>query len=305
MKRTLLLALFATATSVLAQTAPERVYDDAKTIERVAEVSRRDLPVDVLRRIATEDLDLLRAKRADGTYQYAHHEREEAGRIEESFTIRAGGRDLTQKLRFKGDFVYRLDIQAPNRRLVVARNRRFWLDRVDLEYKPVDGGVERFESKIFGVWLEPGVKKTIDLPAIARQATAIIHVKLDEKKGTANADVTFFKARVSDNQDSPYALGVQNVKSILRALDSADRTSVRSLAASLRASLPTPATSSISSIEVRPSPLPTPARTAATSDPDLYLELQWIEDSLTGTPEERRAGLDRLHQLVRRLRPGV
>lgn len=304
MKRTLSFVLFATATSVLAQTAPERVYDDAKTIERVAEVSRRDLPVDVLRRIATEDLDLLRAKRADGTYQYAHHEREEAGRIEESFTIRASGRDLTQKLRLKGDFVYRLDIQAPSRRLVVARNRRFWLDRVDLEYKSVDGGVEHFETKIFGVWLEPGVKKTIDLPEIARQATAIIHVKLDEKKGTANADLTFFKARVSDNQDSPYALGVQNVKSILRALDSADRTSVRSLAAALRASLPAPATS-ISSIEVRPSPAPPPGRTAATPDPDLYLELQSIEDSLTGTPEERRAGLDRLHQLVRRLRPGV
>jgi len=37
-------------------------------------------------------------------------------------------------------------------------------------------------------------------------------------------------------------------------------------------------------------------------DPDLYNELQAIEDLLTGNETERRQGLDRLHQLVRKLR---
>jgi hypothetical protein len=35
----------------------------------------------------------------------------------------------------------------------------------------------------------------------------------------------------------------------------------------------------------------------------MYQDLQTVEDLLTGTEAEKREGLDRLHQLVRRLRP--
>jgi hypothetical protein len=38
------------------------------------------------------------------------------------------------------------------------------------------------------------------------------------------------------------------------------------------------------------------------TDPETLSELQAIEDLLTGTEAERRQGLDRLHQLVRKLR---
>jgi hypothetical protein len=37
--------------------------------------------------------------------------------------------------------------------------------------------------------------------------------------------------------------------------------------------------------------------------PDVYAELQSIEDLMTGSDAEKRQGLDRLHQLLRRLRP--
>jgi hypothetical protein len=36
---------------------------------------------------------------------------------------------------------------------------------------------------------------------------------------------------------------------------------------------------------------------------EMHTELQLIEDLLTGSEAERREGLDRLHQLVRRTRP--
>jgi len=39
-----------------------------------------------------------------------------------------------------------------------------------------------------------------------------------------------------------------------------------------------------------------------TPAPDIAAELQSIEDLLTGTEAERRQGLDKLHQLLRRLR---
>jgi hypothetical protein len=44
--------------------------------------------------------------------------------------------------------------------------------------------------------------------------------------------------------------------------------------------------------------------TAPKADDQLYGELQSIEDLLTGTDAEKRQGLDRLHQLLRRLRTG-
>jgi hypothetical protein len=72
------------ATTTFAQAPAQRVADDALVIDRVAEVSKRDLPADLLKRIVNEDIDLLRGKRADGTYEFANYERLEAGRKTES-----------------------------------------------------------------------------------------------------------------------------------------------------------------------------------------------------------------------------
>jgi len=292
----MLAALVVGAAPLAAQSSIQQVVDDARTIGRVADVSRRDLPQEVLRRIATEDLEFLRMKNPDGTYQYARYEREEADRIEESFSVRTDGRDLNQKTRFKGDYVYRLIIQAPMRRLLIAKNRRVYLERVDLEFQPL-GGSPTLDTRTFGEWLEPGVRKTIDLPAVARNLNVVVYTRLDEKSGSANLDMTLLRARVSDN---PYAVAVQNVKAILRAVETSDRASIRSLAASLQGSLPNsqiPLAASISAV-----PPSDPKRTALETD-ELQRELRLIEDALTGSPEERRGGLDRLHQLIRRLRP--
>ena len=79
--------LFLAATAALAQTPAAHVADDAKVIDRVAEASRKDLPQDLLKRIVTEDIELLRVKRADGTYQYAGYDKMEAGRISQSFSV--------------------------------------------------------------------------------------------------------------------------------------------------------------------------------------------------------------------------
>ena len=55
-----------------------RVADDAKTVDRVAEASKRDLPRDLLARIINNDIELLRGHRSDGTYEYASFERFES-----------------------------------------------------------------------------------------------------------------------------------------------------------------------------------------------------------------------------------
>ena len=58
MKRWIL--LLAIAGVVQAQSPAQRVADDAMVIDRVAELSKRDLPRDLLKRMVTEDIDLLR-----------------------------------------------------------------------------------------------------------------------------------------------------------------------------------------------------------------------------------------------------
>jgi len=45
-----------------------------------------------------------------------------------------------------------------------------------------------------------------------------------------------------------------------------------------------------------------PPSPAAADFPAIVRELQAIEDLMTGTETERREGLDRLHQLLRRMR---
>src|SRR5687768_4411816 len=131
MTRLVIVALFL-ATGAFGQQM-QRVADDALVIDRVAEASKRDLPADLLERILSEDIDLLRGKRADGTYEYATYERLEAGRQTQSFSVNPR-KDQMETLEMKGSFVYRVIVDVPRRRLVVGRNRPIWIERIDVEY---------------------------------------------------------------------------------------------------------------------------------------------------------------------------
>jgi hypothetical protein len=104
------------------------------------------------------------------------------------------------------------------------------------------------------------------------------------------------QARVFDHPDSPYADAVASEKAILRALDNGDTGSMRAMASriinDLQPAVAAEGGGTQKNVEV----------VAPRVDADLYNELQAIEDLLTGNETERRQGLDRLHQLVRKLR---
>jgi hypothetical protein len=315
--------MLALAPAALAQPAPmlTQVLDDAKAIERFAQMSKRgDLPRDVIRRIVDEDMDLLRGKRVDGTYQYATYERVEANRFGDDFSVQpAADNEKLTHIEVRGDFVYRLIVTVPSRRMLVTKNRRVYVDHVDIEYIPQTSSVSKTQSIQVATWLEPGETKTFDLPDVARQTTTRAWMRADKKAGYANVTLTLLQARVTDNADSPYADIVASEKALLRAVRNEDTSSVRVLAGRIRMSMPstgagTPAAASIdvsgppSSIGARPvAPTATQTTTAApaptaTMTPDALQELQQIEDLLTGTESERRSGVDRLHQLIRRMR---
>ena len=288
------------ALTAAAQTVPVgRVAEDARVVDRVAEVSKRDLPRDLLKRMLDQDIDLLRGKRDDGTYQYASWERLEAGRIADSFSIQPSAEDKLTKSEVRGDFIYRVVLDMPSRRMVVTRNRPIWVDRVEIDFVPLNSPTTKTQVAKVGAWLQPGELKPIEIDDVARQATVRVFSRTEPKTGYGNLNVTLIKAKIFDNPDSPYADAVASAKAIERGLEHDDISSIRAMAqrmaTDLQPQVPTAHTVDVSAPRVDATPAP-PA------SPETYAELQAIEDLMTGTEAEKRQGLDRLHQLLRRLR---
>jgi hypothetical protein len=293
-----------------------QVADDARAIERLAQVSKRgELPRDLVRRIVNEDVDQLRGKRSDGTYLYATFERIESGRIENDYSVQATSEDKVAKIELKGQFVYRLIVEVPNRRMLVTKNRHVWVDRVELEYIPQNASTSKTQSIRVQAWLDPGSSKTFDFDEVGRQATVRVLARGDKDQGYANVSLTLLKARVTDLPNSPYADTVANEKALLKALEAEDLTSIRNVAARIHENLAsshpqsfvtaeaTPAARSIDVVAPRPAETPAATTTQTAPSAEVYVELLAIEDLLTGTEAEKREGTDKLHQLLRKLRP--
>lgn len=312
MKRLLIPAL-TLACSVMTAAADEirtRLADDAKVIRRIAEVSRRDFPEDVVKRIIDDDLQTARGRRADGTFAYAHYERDEASRADDRFGVRAKDEKRPEAITFVAENVYRVIVSVPSRRLLVARNRRVYVDRVDLEYTPF-GGSTQTRSFAVDTWLDTGEQKSIDVPEISRRVKATVRARVDRQEaGPATLEIAMLQPRLIDNTDSPYYAAVQTLKSLERAVERREIAQIRTLSNELLArtggeTMMVTAPRSEAPRAIVPTHTAEPSRRSeleAMPQVEIYLELQAVEDLLTGSEAERREGLDRLHQLIRKLR---
>ena len=306
MKRALL--IFAIATTIGAQqpspqpNVVQRVGDDAIVFDRVAQASKRDLPRDLLKRIIEEDIELLRGRRTDGTYAYATFERFDSGRIERSFSIQPRGEGKMETVEIKGDWVYRVMVEVPSRKLLVRRNSPVWIERVDVEYVAERGTTTQRETIEVKQWLQPGEFRPVDLPDVARRATVNVVATVEEKGGYGNATVSLVKARIIDNADSPYADAVASAKAIQRGIDNGDVPSIRAMAQRLRSSVGAAPVQVAATPRSAGTAIDVVAPTQPQPQPAVLGDLQAIEDLLTGSEQERREGMDRLHQLIRRLR---
>jgi hypothetical protein len=308
------LFLLFTMTSVLmtastaAQVPVERVATDAQVLDRVAEFSRRDLPTDLLKRLVTEDIELLRGRRPDGSYEFASYERFESGRVSSDFSAQPRT-DEMQTVELKGANVYRVGLEVPNRRMVIRRNRPVWVERVDVDFVPQGSTQSKQQSFEVKAWLQPGETRSIELPDIARQATVKTIITADPESGYGNIEIALVQARIVDNAMSPYAEAVTAAKAALRAVEGNDATQLRGAASRMRDALGG-RVSSGSSLTVTARPPEPPAQAPgrlgggeSAARAEFQAELQLIEDLLTGSEAERRQGMDRLHQLIRQLRP--
>jgi len=287
------LSIVLAAVASLSPMQVARVSDDAKAIDRVLEISRgHDVPNDILKRLVNDDLDTLRGRHADDTYDFASYERLEASRTHDSFSIEPTGEDKLTRVESKGDFAYRVLLEMPNRRMLVTRNRPVFVDRLEVESIPMASSAKKTKTIDVKAWLQPGGSKIVDLDDIGRHTTVRLFGRTDEKNGYGNIDVALIQARVFDNPDSPYADAVSSLKSILKAMEHDDTASMRAMAQRI-----------VADLQPMQAARPAAAVVDVTAPPaDIQTELVAIEDLLTGTETERRQGVDRLHQLIRRLR---
>lgn len=298
----MLIAALLVASNLVAQNPAARVAEDAMVIDRVAEASKRDLPVDLLTRIVNEDIELLRGRRADGSYEFATFERFEAGRVTNSYSINPRA-DKMETVELRGSNIYRVIVDVPNRRMVVRRNNPVWVERIDVDF--IGEGSTTTQQRSFDVksWLQPGEVRPIDLPVIARQVTAKVIATADPKHGYGNVDIALVQARIVDNANSPYAEAVTSAKAVLRALEGGQVPALRTAAQRMRDALGgSAATATFTTPRAASSEMTVTARPDNATRLELQTELQIIEDLLTGTESERREGLDKLHQLIRRMR---
>lgn len=306
MRRTAITIVFVIlAKSAAAQVPVARVAADAKVIDRVAEASTNDLPSNLLKRIVNEDIEMLRGKRADGTYQYASYDRMEATRKSDTVSVDPERKESVLELR--DAFAFRLIVSVPLRRMVVVKNHHIYIDRVEVETLPQKSSEKKFQTVKVDAWLEPGTSKTIDLDDIGRQVDARVYAHA-EKGGYANVTLTLVEARLFDDPSSPYSEAVESAKAILKGIDHNDKPSIRAMAQRIAAKLQTDSTIPAGVVGSAPATIAaTPSTSqidvsAVRGDSETLTELQAIEDLLTGTEAERRQGVDRLHQLLRRLR---
>jgi len=288
------LSIVLAAVAALSPTQVTRVSADAKAIDRVLEISPgHDVPNDILKRLVNDDLDTLRGRHGDDTYDFASYERLEASRTHDSFSIEPTGEDKLTRVESKGDFAYRVLLEMPNRRMLVTRNRPVFVDRLEVESIPMASSAKKTKTIDVKAWLQPGGSKIIDLDDIGRHTTVSLFARTDEKNGYGNIDVALIQARVFDNPDSPYADAVSSLKAILKAQEHDDTATMRAMAQRI-----------VTDLQPMQAARPAAAVVDVTAAPpaDVQTELVAIEDLLTGTETERRQGVDRLHQLIRRMR---
>ncbi len=272
-------------------------------------MTHRELPKPLLLRIIEEDLDLLRGRRSDSTFEYVYFEPTETGRVTHGTKIDDGGKEKRlDRKQLRARHVFQVGIRVPKRRMIVARNQAVYVEKVVLDYRDEEGR-QKFDEIAIAQTIRPGTEQLWDLPEVASDVVATVHARAFRK--SANVELILVEARMIDKAGSPYFGAIQSAKLLEEAIRHGDIAATEIHAGGLAERMEKMHGAGTSQTGARPSK-PAESRPIepfpqADLEPppsiEVFLELQRIEDLMTGTAEERREGLDRLHQLVRLLRP--
>lgn len=278
-----------------------QVYEDVRVVRRVASVAGQDLPMEVLTRLIDENVERLRGRQDDRNYAFASWTREESNRVSDTATVKKEKDGLATIVEIEARSSYRLEISTPSRRYIAARNRPLQLDSVIVEYTNA-AGQRRTEQFEFGTEINPGESRHVELDEIGWDVIARLKATTQEGAvGNSTVELALLVPTLVDEPSSPYADPTANLLAMRTAVLNLDILEIRRLCDAITARFDEMSRQARS--QIRPvGTISAPSGTTIQAD-RLRNELQRIEDLLTGNEQDRRDGMDKLHQLIIYLRP--
>ncbi|HVR37838.1 MAG TPA: hypothetical protein VMU84_01995 [Thermoanaerobaculia bacterium] len=318
MKRRLTLALLLlSAVSAFAQTpaatpAPDpkitTLGSDLHALARIADLSK-NLPDSrqVLLAIIDANVESMRTRRDDGTYQWASLQREEAGRVSDEKTIERVSTE--QELRYvtiSAPNAYRVLVTVPPKRSLVSANNRVYIRNVIVDSTGFDGKTTHQEIPV-NAWVNPGDANGTALPDIGKsvKATAELGVESGEKR--AVAEVALIQAKLVDDPNSPYFPAIRRLLQIrdIAAAKEIQRGPLKSTIDEALLSLPGEldkrAAEQARALEDRK--VANGTITPADASPDVVKAIEEVSRMLNGTLQEQSDARAKLQQLIETLHP--
>jgi hypothetical protein len=277
-----------------------QVYEDVRVIRRVASVSGDDLPAKLLGQLIEENVERLRGRVDERNYAYATWTRQESSRVEDTKTVKKEKDGRSTIAEISAQAAYRLEISAPSRRYIAARNRPLQLESVIVEYWNA-AGHRKTEQVDLNRSISPGEMTYLDLAELGWNVTARLKAKAaEESMGHGTVELALLAPTLVDEPTSPYAKPTANLLALTTAVREKDILEIRRLCDATTAFFDE--ISRQASGQVRPVG-GAAAATRGIETSRLLAELRRIEDLLTGDEQQKRDGMDKLHQLIVYLRP--
>lgn len=275
------------------------VYEDVRVIRRVASVAGKDMPSPVLLQLLDENVERLRGRVDERNYAFATWTRAEAARVSDTMTVKKEDDGQATIVMLEAPAAYRLEITAPTRRYLAARNRPIQLDSVIVEYTNA-AGERKTESFPIAQSLNPGESTRLELVEIGWNVTARLKATAEEgAMGHGTVELALLRPTLLDEPGSPFAQPTANLLAMKDAVRNRDVLEIRRLCDATTAAFDEMG----SGVRGRLRPVGSVSPAGQKTSQRTLDELRAIEDLLTGTETQRREGMDRLHQLIISLRP--
>jgi hypothetical protein len=293
----------------------ERLASDLYALGRIANVAEDPgVARQLLLTIVDENISTLRVARADGSYQWASLQREEAGRVRDEKTIeRVHTESELRHVTITGDHGYRVLVTVPPKQGVFRSNNRVFVRNVIAEVTAFDGKVSRHEIPV-NAWVNPGDATGVALPDIGRSVRATAELGVESGGNRAVAEVALLQAKLVDDPANPYYPAVQRLLQIRQ--HAAERTINRG---ALKTTIDEALLSMPGKLEARVAEQERAAEerrqavllgdlkgsvTLGDATPDVLFELEEIGRLLGGTLAEQGEARERLATLLAQLKPG-
>lgn len=158
-------------------------------------------------------VDILRIPTGSG-YELAHYTKEPGGNIAKQKLVAFHAIGNFQRYdRTISEKIYRINIFSPKKNGLFHKNRDVYLKNIIVNYK--SNGQSKSINKEFNRFLKRGESVDVELPEIADEATTTLFFACKpEHKKKAYFFIQFVKARLVDNDDSPYTNLINKIKRV-------------------------------------------------------------------------------------------